>query len=162
LAALIARQHGKEVHELDRIESGPKPEVVRALGATYHSGSVTEVGFEPDAIIECTGVRQLIAESIQTVGASGIVCLTGVGHGGIGTSVATPILRRRVVLKNNVIVGSVNANKRHWYRAGEFLARADRSWLASLISRRVRPKDFMSALERKPDDIKVLIQFSDA
>jgi hypothetical protein len=46
--------------------------------------------------------------------------------------------------------------------AGEFLARADRSWLARLISRRVQPKDFMSALERKPDDIKVLIQFSDA
>jgi threonine dehydrogenase-like Zn-dependent dehydrogenase len=162
LAALIARQHGREVHVLDRIESGPKPEVVRALGATYHSGSVTALGFEPDAIIECTGVRQLIAESIQAVGASGIVCLTGVGHGGIVTSVDDADIAAAVVLKNNVIVGSVNANKRHWYRAGESLARADRSWLARLISRRVRPKDFMSALERKPDDIKVLVQFSDA
>jgi threonine dehydrogenase-like Zn-dependent dehydrogenase len=162
LAALIARQHGREVHVLDRIESGPKPEVVRALGATYHSGSVTALGFEPDAIIECTGVRQLIAESIQTVGASGIVCLTGVGHGGIVTSVDDADIAAAVVLKNNVIVGSVNANKRHWYRAGQFLARADRSWLARLISRRVPPKDFMSALERKPDDIKVVIQFSDA
>ena len=161
LAALIARQHGKEVHVLDRMESGPKPEAVRALGATYHSGSVTAIGFEPDAIIECTGVGQLIAESIQTVGASGIVCLTGVGHGGIVTSAACADIAAAAVLKNNVIVGSVNANKRHWYRAGEFLARADRSWLARLISRRVRPKDFMSALERKPDDIKVLIQFSD-
>jgi threonine dehydrogenase-like Zn-dependent dehydrogenase len=162
LAALIARQHGREVHVLDRIESGPKPEVVRALGATYHSGSVTALGFEPDAIIECTGVRQLIAESIQTVGARGIVCLTGVGHGGIVTSVDDADIAAAVVLKNNVIVGSVNANKRHWYRAGQFLARADRSWLARLISRRVPPKDFMSALERKPDDIKVVIQFSDA
>jgi rhodanese-related sulfurtransferase len=34
LAALIAKQHGKEVHILDRMESGPKPDVVRALGAT--------------------------------------------------------------------------------------------------------------------------------
>jgi threonine dehydrogenase-like Zn-dependent dehydrogenase len=123
---------------------------------------VTALGFEPDAIIECTGVRQLIAESIQTVGASGIVCLTGVGHGGIVTSVDDADIAAAVVLKNNVIVGSVNANKRHWYRAGQFLARADRSWLARLISRRVPPKDFMSALERKPDDIKVVIQFSDA
>jgi hypothetical protein len=65
------------------------------------------------------------------------------------------------VLKNNVIFGSVNANKRHWYMAGEVLARADRSWLARLITRRVRPEDFRQALERKPDDIKVVVQFSE-
>ncbi len=28
------------------------------------------------------------------------------------------------VLKNNVIFGSVNANKRHWYRAGQNLKQA--------------------------------------
>jgi glucose 1-dehydrogenase len=61
-----------------------------------------------------------------------------------------------------VIVGSVNANKRHWYKAGEFLARADRSWLARLISRRVAPEEFRSALHRDPDDIKVVVQFSQA
>ena len=34
-----------------------------------------------------------------------------------------------MVLQNNVIVGSVNANKRHWYKAGQVLARADaRGW----------------------------------
>jgi hypothetical protein len=54
-----------------------------------------------------------------------------------------------MVLGNNVIiVGSVNANKRHWYRAGEALARADRSWLARLITRRERPEDFERALQR--------------
>jgi hypothetical protein len=65
-------------------------------------------------------------------------------------------------LKNNVIVGSVNANKRHWYKAGAFLARADRSWLARLISRCVAPEAFSSALHRDPDDIKVVVQFSQA
>jgi threonine dehydrogenase-like Zn-dependent dehydrogenase len=66
-----------------------------------------------------------------------------------------------MVLDNNVIVGSVNANKRHWYRAGDALARADRSWLARLITRRERPEDFDHALQRQPDDIKVVIQFSE-
>jgi threonine dehydrogenase-like Zn-dependent dehydrogenase len=65
------------------------------------------------------------------------------------------------VLRNNVIVGSVNANKRHWYKAAQTLANADRSWLAKLITRRERPENFMNALERKPDDIKVVIQFSE-
>ncbi|TFH38308.1 MAG: hypothetical protein E4G95_03880, partial [Bacteroidia bacterium] len=65
------------------------------------------------------------------------------------------------VLRNNVIVGSVNANKRHWYRAGQTLAKADHKWLAQLITRREKPEDFQKALERNPDDIKVVIQFSE-
>ena len=65
------------------------------------------------------------------------------------------------MLKNIVIIGSVNANKRHWYRAGGILARADRQWLSRLITRREKPENFQQALERKPDDIKVVIQFSE-
>ncbi len=161
LAALGAMLHGLEVHVLDRVESGPKPDLVRALGATYHSGSVSEIGFEPDAIVECTGVGQVIADSIKAIGASGIVCLTGVGHGGVVTAAACADIAASAVLKNNVIVGSVNANKRHWYRAGNLLARADRKLLSRLITRYEKPENFMQALERKPDDIKVVIQFSE-
>jgi len=160
LAALGARSFGLEVHVLDRMESGPKPDLVRALGATYHSGSVREIGFEPDAIVECTGVGQVIADAISAIGANGIICLTGVGHGGVVTAAACADIAASTVLKNNVIVGSVNANKRHWYKAGNLLARSDRAWLAGLITRREQPENFAQALERKPDDIKVVIQFS--
>ena len=82
LAALVARLQGLEVHVLDRVESGAKPDLVRALGATYHTGSVAGVGFEPDVIIECTGVGQVINDSIRGIAAGGVVCLTGVGTGG--------------------------------------------------------------------------------
>jgi len=58
-------------------------------------------------------------------------------------------------------VGSVNANKRHWYKAGNLLARSDRTWLRRLITRCERPENFKQALERRPDDIKVVIQFSE-
>ena len=63
----MANLRGQDVHVLDRAETGPKPDLVRALGATYHSGSVLDVGFEPDIIIECTGVGQVIAESFQVI-----------------------------------------------------------------------------------------------
>jgi threonine dehydrogenase-like Zn-dependent dehydrogenase len=43
---------------------------------------VASLGFEPDVIVECTGVGQVIADSLRAVGAGGIVCLTGVGSGG--------------------------------------------------------------------------------
>ena len=66
------------------------------------------------------------------------------------------------MLKNNVFVGSVNANRRHWYKAGEALARADRAWLARLITRRERPQHFTHALQRQAEYIKVIIQFAEA
>ena len=162
LAALVAKQHGMQVHVLDRVDSGPKPDLVRALGATYHGGPVADLGFEPDVIIECTGVGQVIKDSIRNISSGGIVCLTGVGSGGSAVGPEAADIAAAVVLKNNVIVGSVNANKRHWYKAGQVLARADRAWLAKLVTRCETPENFAQALQRSADDIKVVIQFADA
>ena len=162
LAAMLGKQKGFDVHVLDRADSGPKPELVRALGATYHSGTVANIGFEPDIIVECTGVGSVISESIRVIGAGGVICLTGVGHGGGASESATADSAAAAVLKNNVIVGSVNANKRHWYKASEALSRADPAWLAKLVTRREQPASFKNALQRKPDDIKVIIQFAEA
>jgi glucose 1-dehydrogenase len=162
LAALLGKQRGLDVHVLDRVETGNKPDIVRALGATYHSGSVANIGFEPDVIIECTGVGPVIEDCVAQVGAGGIVCLTGVGAGGPAGHHVTADVATQAVLKNKVVVGSVNANKRHWFKGGEALARADRKWLAHLVSRREKPENFTQALERKPDDIKVVVQFSEA
>ena len=161
LAALVGKQHGLEIHVLDRVESGPKPDLVRSLGATYHTGTVGAVGFEPDIIVECTGVGQVIADSIQTIGAGGVVCLTGVGSGGPSSPLPTADVGAEIVLRNNIVVGTVNANKRHWYKATQVLARADRSWLARLLTRRAPPEEFMRALRRSPDDIKAIVQFAE-
>ena len=160
LAALRLSTRDVQVHVLDRAETGPKPDMVRALGATYHTGSVMDLGFDPDVIVECTGVGSLIADSIQKIGAGGIVCLTGVGTGGVAGQVVADVAAA-AVLKNNVLLGSVNANKRHWYKAAQNLARADRKWLGRLITRREKPEHFEQALERRPDDIKVVVQFAE-
>jgi len=69
LAALSLKIWGiSEVHMLDRMETGAKPDLVRDLGATYPSGRVADLGFEPDAIIECTGVGAVIADCIHKIG----------------------------------------------------------------------------------------------
>jgi threonine dehydrogenase-like Zn-dependent dehydrogenase len=161
LGALIGKQLGLDVHVLARTKSGLKPEMVSQLGATYHSCNVEELDFEPDVIMECTGSGGVIAESIAKVAASGVVCLTGVGHGGHIPNLPTANMASAAVLKNNVIFGSVNANKRHWFKAGEALAKADRAWLARLITRRESPENFAKALVREPEDIKVVIQFAE-
>ena len=66
LAALLARQRGYEVHVLDLATDGPKPELVRALGATYHATPVREVEPPPDIIIEATGVSEVVFDAIAT------------------------------------------------------------------------------------------------
>ena len=160
MAALIGAQHGLDVHVLDHATDGVKPQLVRDLGATYHSGAVADLDFEPDVIIECTGVGQVIVESILHVGSGGVICLTGVGAGGAPSGLAAADLAREMVLRNNVIVGSVNANRRHFYRGASALAAADPDWLGRLISRRVAPENIGNALSRQPGDIKVLIDFT--
>ena len=109
-----------------------EPDIVRALGATYHSGNIKDIGFAPDVIVECTGVGQVISDSAQTIATGGVVCLTGGGSGGRTAQHTTADIASQMVLRNLVIVGSVNANKRHWYKAGEALARwtrrGSRAW----------------------------------
>ena len=89
LAALIGVQHGLDVHVLDRVTEGAKPQLVHDVGATYHSGAIADIGFDPDVIIECTGVGSVIIDSIRKVGAGGVVCLTGVGSGGRASGLST-------------------------------------------------------------------------
>jgi threonine dehydrogenase-like Zn-dependent dehydrogenase len=159
LAALIGVQYGGDVHVLDRATSGPKPALTEALGAAYHAGAVSELGLSPDVVVECTGVAPLIRDAAESAAPGGIVCLTGVGPPitpeGRLTSLASD-----GVLKNLVLFGSVNANRRQYYRAAQVLARADRSWLERLVTRRVGADGFDPALERDPGDIKVVIEFA--
>jgi len=163
LAALLGRQRGLSVHVLDVVTAGPKPGLVEDLGATYHCGKIADVGFEPDVIVECTGVGQVIVDSFKHVAAGGVVCLTGIGSGGRTTGLPVADVGSKMVLQNNVVVGSVNANKRHWYKAAQDLLRADRAWLSRLISRREKPWNFEEALRRSPqDDVKVVIEFAEA
>ena len=82
LAAMIGTHHGMDVHVVGRATEGAKPDLVRDLGATYHSGAIADLGFEPDVVIECTGAGQVIVDSVHAVAPGGVVCLTGLGSGG--------------------------------------------------------------------------------
>src|SRR5690606_31432473 len=66
LAALIGVQRGLDVHVLDRVTDGPKPDLVRDLGATYHHEGVAAVleDGEPDIVIEATGSSSLVFEAV--------------------------------------------------------------------------------------------------
>jgi threonine dehydrogenase-like Zn-dependent dehydrogenase len=160
LAALLGVQRGLEVHVLDRATGGPKPGLVADLGATYHTGPVADACRDPDVVTECTGAGQLVFDVMTALAPDGIVCLTGLSAAGRILSVDAGALNRELVLENNVIVGTVNANRRHYEAGAKALGEADPGWLERLITRRVPVERFPEALERRPDDVKVVIEFS--
>jgi threonine dehydrogenase-like Zn-dependent dehydrogenase len=158
LAAMLGVQRGLEVHVIDQMETGLKPDLVRALGAQYHTGAISDACKSPDAIVECTGVGALVFDAMEHVGPGGVVCLTGVSSGGRTLDIDAGSLNRSMVLENEAVVGSVNANRRHYEAGAEALAKADRTWLQRLITRRVPLADWAKALERSPDDVKVVVE----
>ena len=161
LAALLARQRGFDVHVLDHVSSGSKPELVRSLGATYHNGSVAEaIGEGVDIIVEATGAATVVLDALGQTRPGGIVCLTGISSGGRTTPVDAGALNRELVLGNHVVFGSVNANRRHYEAAATALAEADQAWLAGLITRRVPLSLWHEALEQRDGDIKVVLDFT--
>jgi threonine dehydrogenase-like Zn-dependent dehydrogenase len=143
---------------LDHVSAGPKPQLVKQLGAQYHTGSLNKLGFKPDVIIECTGVSSVIAESMYQLGNDGILCLVGVSSRGQKLELDLGAINRTMVLENQVIFGTVNAGRTHWERAEKALLNADRGWLSRLISRKEKLSNWQQALERRPNDIKVVIE----
>jgi threonine dehydrogenase-like Zn-dependent dehydrogenase len=156
LAALIAVQRGYDVHVLDRVVDGPKPEQVRALGGTYLT-DLNDLTVVPDVVIEATGAGQVVYDCASLLGPAGVMCLTGISPGPASIDVQLDALIRQLVVRNVALVGSVNAGKRHYADAVDVLLAADRGWLERLITRTVPLSEWSTALVRDPDDIKVVV-----
>jgi threonine dehydrogenase-like Zn-dependent dehydrogenase len=161
LAALIGVQRGLDVHVFDRNAAGPKPDLVRALGATYHSGDLAALDrLAPDIIIECTGAPAVVHAALRHPASAKIVCLAGLSTAGKMIAFDAGLFNRTMVLENQAVFGSVNANRGHYEAAARALAKADRDWLGRMISRRVALDRWQEALEYRRGDIKVVLDFA--
>ncbi|HET7385134.1 MAG TPA: glucose 1-dehydrogenase [Nocardioidaceae bacterium] len=162
LAAMLGRQRDLDVHVLDRVTSGPKPGLVKDLGGTYHHDDIDTVcaKVNPDVVIEGTGASQLVFGAMAGTASYGIVVLTGVSAAGRAIPVDVGAVNREVVLENDVVVGSVNANLRHYAQAADALARADLDWLSRLVTRRVPLEKFADAFAPHDGDVKVALTLS--
>ena len=138
LAALLAVERGYEVHVLDQVTEGPKPELVRRLGATYHAGDASAAG-QVDIVVEATGARRG-----ARAGAAGHRPqrdrLPHRASRPPGRSLDFDIggFNRDMVLENHVVFGTVNANRRHYEAAAAALG-AGRSRVAARADHPARP-----------------------
>ncbi|MFC6707168.1 theronine dehydrogenase [Flexivirga alba] len=159
LAAMIGAARGLDVHVLDRVKDGPKPQLVKDLGGTYHSDPVDKVidTIEPDVIIEGTGATPVIKAALGNPKPYAITVLTGISDPGDQETVDLGTINRVAVLGNGAVVGSVNANLRHYEAAAKALAAADLKWLERLVTRRVPLEKFADAFALQDDDVKVVL-----
>jgi threonine dehydrogenase-like Zn-dependent dehydrogenase len=159
LAALLGVQAGLETHVFDQVTQGAKPRLVERLGATYHSGSIADAlaAVAPDIVIETTGAPTVVVAVLGNTARAGVCCLVGVPMTGRTLEVDAGRIVRDLVVGNDTIVGSVNANQRHYAAAAAALAAAEPDWLAALLSRRVPLERYAEAFEVRADDVKVVI-----
>jgi threonine dehydrogenase-like Zn-dependent dehydrogenase len=160
MACLLGAQRGYEMHVVDLAQAGPKRDLVEDLGARYHSGDAAGIDVDVDVVIECTGLGAVGRSAARRLASGGIMCLTGIMNLGPTLDVDATTMNRNMVLRNQVLVGTVNAGRRHWEQAAEGLATADPGWLGGLITHRVPLMSWTEVLDRQPEDIKVVVDLT--
>ena len=140
----------------------PNARLAASIGATYVSGSTT--AFDAlakrlggiDLVYEAAGAVRPAFEIAEHLAPNGVCILTGVpGLAPVGVDVAR--LMRNMVLKNQAVVGTVNAGRDAFEAAIRDLEVFRGRWpdaLRGLITGRFRLDDFRRLLLDKPAGIK--------
>ena len=172
LAAMVLRLHGAEVYGLDIVdEASPRPQWLKQTGGNYLDGRkiqadkiVAETGGFMELVIDCAGVPKLIFDLLNVLAPSGIYSLAGIPHGDRPLPVQAAELLSRMVLSNQVMMGSVNAARDHFQMAVDDLLHARLLWgglIDGLITHRYAPDKFHTALTTHPEEeIKAVVQWN--
>ena len=169
LGALLLRAvHDLEVHVVSReAQDSFRAEWLRSIGAIYHTTDEVKIASPEeklgriDMILEATGVPDVIFSAMCTIGRNGVLALLGISGGNREITVPGAQINLEMVLGNELIFGSVNANRRYFEMGVEHFAVFERKWpgaMQKLITRRVSIHDYASALERRQQDVKTVIE----
>lgn len=147
----------------------PKSAVLEMIGAKYLSAETCsleafaeKVG-NVDLVYEATGASRLAFDMIQHLGTNGIFIFTGVPGRKAPVEVDTDLMMRNLVLKNQVVLGTVNAGRDSFEASIRDLQSFKSAWpdaVQSLISGRFSMRDHRELLVGKPTGIKNVIQLN--
>jgi threonine dehydrogenase-like Zn-dependent dehydrogenase len=146
-----------------------KAGLVRSLGATFVSAKSTsldqlkELVGQIDLAYEATGNSRVTFDLLRVLGTNGIFIMTGVpGHKG-PVPIDTDGLMRNLVLKNQIVLGTVNAGRDAFQAAIADLAEFEARWpkaLGSLITGRFPVEAHRELLLGTPSGVKNVITFA--
>ncbi|MBV8940841.1 MAG: glucose 1-dehydrogenase [Solirubrobacterales bacterium] len=148
----------------------PRTDLVAQIGATYIStqassfDELAELIGNIDVIYEAVGHSHFALEALGVLGTNGIYVMTGVP--GLQDLVqADPAqIMRDMVLKNQVLLGTVNAGAEAFASALRDLERFAGRWpevVGSLIAGRFPPEQAFELVLGRPRGIKTVITFED-
>jgi glucose 1-dehydrogenase len=169
LGAMVLVSAGFTTYVYSReLPPSPRIDLVSAIGATYVSSQATtfadlaETIGNIDLIYEAVGQSHFALEALQVLGTNGIFVLTGVP--GLQAFVQSDPARlmRDMVLKNQVLLGTVNAGADAFASALGNLDRFRRHWPAAvgtLIAGRYPPELAPDLILGRPAGIKTVIAF---
>jgi threonine dehydrogenase-like Zn-dependent dehydrogenase len=171
LAAVVLRLRGAEVFGLDIVdEASTRPQWLIQIGGSYIDGrqvspeKVDQAIGPMELIFEATGVASLAFNLLDALAPNGVYVLTGIPGGDRPLQISGAELIRRLVLNNQVMVGSVNASRDHFQMAVDDLAQAHLRWgdlVERLITHRYPYSDLATALMQHPsDEIKTVIEWT--
>ena len=147
----------------------PKSQLVESIGAHYISSETTAPEMLPqhvgniDLIYEATGASSLSFEMMKYLGTNGIFVFTGVPGRKGPIEVDTDLMMRNLVLKNQVIFGTVNAGRDSFEHAIRDLETFDNRWpdaVKSLITGRFPMDAYGDLLLGRSGGIKNVIQLN--
>jgi threonine dehydrogenase-like Zn-dependent dehydrogenase len=170
LASFILSLRGVKLYGLDIVDEDTiRPSILKSLGGTYIDGrkvnarDIDDVCGEMDFIFEATGIAKLEFQLMDALGINGIYALTGIPEGERPVTIMGNELMRQMVLKNQILLGSVNASKEHFNIAVDDLLNAKRKWgglIDKLITEKVPVNNYSKLFEKpSPDEIKVVTEW---
>jgi glucose 1-dehydrogenase len=173
LAALALALRGADVFGIDIVDpDSARPRWLQHIGGSYVDARqvppdrVESILGDMELVLEATGVASLEFDLLDALGVNGVYVLTGIPGGTRPLQVQGSELIRRLVLDNQVMVGSVNASPSHYQLAVDDLAHARLRWgdhVERLVSHHVPFEEFREALARdNPQDIKVVLEWAGA
>ncbi|MBM3845305.1 MAG: zinc-binding dehydrogenase [Verrucomicrobia bacterium] len=145
-----------------------KADLVESIGAEYISSEemsadqlAAHVG-SIDLIYEAVGVPGITFDVLRVLGINGVYVMTGIPAPKAPIPVAASEIMRNVVLKNQAVVGTVNADGDAFASAIRDLGTFHKQWpepLRRLITGRHKPENYQELLLGKAVGIKNVISF---
>ena len=165
LAALVLRLRGANVIGLDIVDpKSPRAQILTAIGGSYLNDKTAKVSAPVDLIFDAAGVAQLDFDLFSVLAINGIFVITGVPGNQRLFNIDGASLLRQMVLKNQVMVGSVNESIHHFEHGISDLQAAAKKWpgvVEKLISQHVPHTSFQDVMaHHTPDEIKVVIEWA--
>jgi threonine dehydrogenase-like Zn-dependent dehydrogenase len=148
----------------------PRTDLVTALGVTYVSSQATNpselaasIG-NIDLVYEAVGHSHFALDVLRVLGQNGIYVLTGVPGLQAFIEADPASLMRDMVLKNQVLLGTVNAGPDAFAAAIRDLQEFKTRWpqpVSGLIGGRYPPDEATELIFGRPTGIKTVISFGD-